>query len=164
MDRRLREIRRYALRHRQGLPNHLFSLPGPRLGEAVVTGPGGLTAPSRPGRRDRRPVEQRLCERDPTAKQLPGSGVSLVDAPVSGDVTGAVEGKLTVMAGSSTAVLDALGPLLDRFAARIFHVGPTGMGTIAKLVNNQIFLSVGIAVQEGFVLAATAGPDAGLML
>ena len=64
------------------------------------------------------------------------------------------------MAGGDGAEITALGPVFEAFAARVFHVGDSGKGTIAKLVNNQIFLSASVAVQEGFVLAAKAGLDA----
>jgi 3-hydroxyisobutyrate dehydrogenase-like beta-hydroxyacid dehydrogenase len=98
------------------------------------------------------------------AQALGRAGVALVDAPVSGGLAGAVKGRLAVMAGGEAAVVEALDPLFKTFAARVFHVGPAGQGTIAKLVNNQIFLSAAVAVQEGFVLAAKAGLNADQML
>jgi len=48
-------------------------------------------------------------------------------------------------------------PLFDAFAANVFYLGAPGRGTIAKLVNNLIFLSGALVVQEAFVLAAKAG-------
>jgi 3-hydroxyisobutyrate dehydrogenase-like beta-hydroxyacid dehydrogenase len=83
---------------------------------------------------------------------------------VSGGVAGAVRGKLAVMAGGDAAAIGALAPVFEAFAARVFRVGDSGKGTIAKLVNNQIFLSAAVAVQEGFVLAAKAGLDSDTLL
>jgi 3-hydroxyisobutyrate dehydrogenase-like beta-hydroxyacid dehydrogenase len=48
-------------------------------------------------------------------------------------------------------------PLFDAFASNVFYLGASGRGTIAKLVNNLIFLAGALVVQEGFVLAAKAG-------
>jgi 3-hydroxyisobutyrate dehydrogenase-like beta-hydroxyacid dehydrogenase len=48
-------------------------------------------------------------------------------------------------------------PLFDAFASNVFYLGDSGRGTIAKLVNNLIFLAGALVVQEGFVLAAKAG-------
>jgi 3-hydroxyisobutyrate dehydrogenase-like beta-hydroxyacid dehydrogenase len=98
------------------------------------------------------------------AAQLAQAGVAFIDAPVSGGVAAALKGRLAVMAGGDGAVIAALGPLLQAFAGRVFHVGASGMGTLAKLVNNQIFLSAAVAVQEGFVLAAKAGLPADVLL
>jgi 3-hydroxyisobutyrate dehydrogenase-like beta-hydroxyacid dehydrogenase len=83
---------------------------------------------------------------------------------VSGGLAGAVKGTLAVMAGGDAPVIETLAPLMAAFSARVFHAGPAGMGTIAKLVNNQIFLTAGTAVQEGFVLAAKAGLDSTVLL
>ena len=98
------------------------------------------------------------------ARRLETAGIGFVDAPVSGGVAAAVKGRLAVMAGGADDAVERLRPLLAAFAANVFHVGPAGAGTIAKLVNNQIFLAAAIAVQEGFVLAAKAGLDASRLL
>jgi 3-hydroxyisobutyrate dehydrogenase-like beta-hydroxyacid dehydrogenase len=85
-------------------------------------------------------------------------------APVCGGVAGAVKGTLAVMAGGDAAVIETLAPLMAAFSARVFHAGAAGMGTVAKLANNQIFLTAGTAVQEGFVMAAKAGLDSTVLL
>ena len=51
----------------------------------------------------------------------------------------------------------AVEPLLRCFAGQILHVGSCGSGTVAKLVNNQLFLAAAVLVQEAFVLGAAAG-------
>ena len=61
------------------------------------------------------------------------------------------------MASGDRAAYDAVRPLLDAFASNVFYLGASGRGTIAKLVNNLIFLAGALVVQEGFVLAAKAG-------
>jgi 3-hydroxyisobutyrate dehydrogenase-like beta-hydroxyacid dehydrogenase len=51
------------------------------------------------------------------------------------------------MVGGSGAALDRVRPILERFAAKIFHMGESGAGHIAKLLNNFL---------NGISLAATA--------
>ncbi len=141
-----------------------LSLPGPKEVEAVVGGSGGLLEAAKAGDVIVDLSTNAYATVVRLAEQLGRSGIAFVDAPVSGGVVAAVKGRLAVMAGGEAAVVEALDPLLKCFAARVFHVGPAGKGTIAKLVNNQIFLSAAIVVQEGFVLAAKAGLDAAAML
>lgn len=141
-----------------------LSLPGPPEVEEVVTGRRGIMEAARPG-----DVVVDLSTNSHAmvtslAARLAAVGVAFVDAPVSGGVAGAVKGTLAVMAGGDAAVIESLTPLMAAFSARVFHAGPAGMGTIAKLVNNQIFLTAGTAVQEGFVLAAKAGLDSTVLL
>jgi len=133
------------------------SLPGPPQVLAVVEGPNGLLAAQRPGlvhvdlSTSSFEAVQSLCALEAAA------GASLVDAPVSGGAHGAAQGTLAVMASGDRAAFDAVRPLFDAFATNVFYLGASGRGTIAKLVNNLIFLAGALVVQEGFVLAAKAG-------
>ena len=85
------------------------------------------------------------------------AGVTFVDAPVSGGVAKAITGALSVMVGATPEVHAAIEPLLSAFATSIFLVGPTGAGTVAKLVNNQLVLGAAVLVQEAYLLAAAHG-------
>lgn len=138
-----------------------MSLPGPREVEAVV---GGLMSGVQRGDVVIDLSTNAYATVVALAERLARAGVTFIDAPVSGGVAGAVRGKLAVMAGGDAAAIAALAPVFEAFAARVFHVGDNGKGTIAKLVNNQIFLSAAVAVQEGFVLAAKAGLDSDTLL
>ena len=51
------------------------------------------------------------------------------------------------MAGGSEAALDRVRPVLETFSARVFHMGESGAGHTAKLLNNFL---------NGISLAATA--------
>ncbi len=134
-----------------------LSLPAPPAVEAPVVGADGVLAAeplpafvvdlstSSPG------LVRQLHE------QCAARGVGFVDAPVSGGKVKADAGELSVMAGGDDADVAAVEPLLQAFAAQVFHVGPAGAGTVAKLVNNQLFLAAGVLVQEAYVLGAAAG-------
>ena len=138
-----------------------MSLPGPREVEAVVD---GLMSGAQRGDVVVDLSTNAYATVVALAERLAKAGVTFIDAPVSGGVAGAVRGKLAVMAGGDAAAIGALAPVFQAFAARVFHVGDSGKGTIAKLVNNQVFLSAAVAVQEGFVLAAKAGLDSDTLL
>ena len=142
----------------------LLSLPGPAEVEAVTVGPGGLLEAARAGDVIIDLSTNAYATVRALSEAAAKSGVHFVDAPVSGGVAGAVKGRLAVMVGGEAAVIARIEPVLAAFAARVFHAGPAGMGTMAKLVNNQIFLTASAAVQEGFVLAAKAGFDSAQLL
>ena len=86
-------------------------------------------------------------------------GAAALDAPVSGGVTGAREGALTIMAGGDAADLDRARPVLEVLGSRITHVGGPGAGQIAKAAN-QLVVALNIqAVAEALSLARAAGVD-----
>lgn len=87
-------------------------------------------------------------------------GLRFLDAPVSGGTMGVEAGTLAVLAsGPPDAIADAK-PFLDAYTGRLFELGDTpGTGTLAKLVNNAIFLCSGLVHQEAVVLATKAGMD-----
>ena len=133
------------------------SLPGPPEVSAVAEGADGMLAARRDGL-----VHVDLTTSSYDAVQTlraaeARAGATLIDAPVSGGVYGATQGTLAVMASGDRAAYERVRPLFDAFAANVFYLGASGRGTIAKLVNNLIFLSGALVVQESFVLAAKAG-------
>lgn len=65
-------------------------------------------------------------------------GVGLVDAPMSGGVAGAREGRLTVMAGGPPELLEHARPILATFAERILWAGELGSGDAVKAINNTL--------------------------
>jgi len=93
------------------------------------------------------------------AAALAERGIGHIDAPVSGGVTGAEAGTLSIMVGGDADVLarvaDVLAPL-----GRTTHVGPSGAGQLAKAVNQTIVSGAIAAVAEGIALARAGGADA----
>jgi 3-hydroxyisobutyrate dehydrogenase len=67
-----------------------------------------------------------------TAKQaatkLAAVGAHFLDAPVSGGVEGAKNGKLSVMVGGDAKVLERARPVLEAYALRVTHLGDVGAG------------------------------------
>jgi len=87
-------------------------------------------------------------------------GLSMLDAPVSGGVSGAQAGTLTFMVGGSQAAFVRGRPLLEAMGKTIVHAGASGNGQAAKICNNMILGVSMIAVSEAFVLADKLGLDA----
>lgn len=93
------------------------------------------------------------------ADLLAAVGCSFVDAPVSGGVEGARNGRLSVMAGGAPADIERARPLLEPFAARITHMGPVGAGQDTKAVNQVLVAGIAEAVCEGLALGKALGLD-----
>lgn len=92
-------------------------------------------------------------------ERLATHGVTFIDAPVSGGVSGAENGALTVMVGGDAQVLDRVRPVLATFGQKIVHCGGVGAGDAVKAVNNA-FLAVHIlATAEGLATLVKAGVD-----
>jgi 3-hydroxyisobutyrate dehydrogenase-like beta-hydroxyacid dehydrogenase len=88
------------------------------------------------------------------------TGCSWIDAPVSGGPPASGSGTLTVMAGGDVADIERARPLFDDIAGRFTHMGPSGAGMVAKMLN-QLIVGCGYAVMaEAIVLAESAGIDA----
>jgi 3-hydroxyisobutyrate dehydrogenase len=93
------------------------------------------------------------------AARLGDVGVSFIDAPVSGGVSGAERGVLTVMCGGDAAIFERTRPVLESFGEKIVHCGPVGAGHAVKAVNNTL-LAVNIwSAGEGLAALAHAGVD-----
>lgn len=93
------------------------------------------------------------------AGELEPRGWGFLDAPVSGGPAGAAAGSLTMMIGGSEGDVALARPVIEAMAARILHVGPSGAGNVAKLVNNLLVAAHLITTSEGLRLAAAAGLD-----
>ena len=65
------------------------------------------------------------------------SGVSFLDAPVSGGQIGAENGALTVMVGAEETAFEAAKPLITCYAKSIRRMGGVGTGQLTKMVNRS---------------------------
>jgi 3-hydroxyisobutyrate dehydrogenase-like beta-hydroxyacid dehydrogenase len=97
------------------------------------------------------------------AREVYKAGCGYVDAPVSGGQIGAIEGKLTIMAGGTGGAFERARPLLEVLGAHVTHVGAVGAGQVAKAANQIIVgLTIG-AVAEAVALTQACGVDAAKM-
>jgi len=84
-------------------------------------------------------------------------GIQALDAPVSGGVTGAVNGTLTFMVGGTQSTFSSVTTLFDVMGQKAVHCGPSGNGQAAKICNNMIMAATMIATCEAFVLGDKLG-------
>lgn len=94
------------------------------------------------------------------AERVVASGRQFIDAPVSGGVTGAKAGTLTIMAAAPQATFDAARPMLEAMGSNLYQLGQKpGQGAAMKIVN-QLLAGVHLAVGgEAIAFAERAGID-----
>ena len=128
--------------------------------EQVLLAPDGITAAARPGLivGIASTVAPRTMQR--LAARLAGSGIVLLDMPITRGEPAAEAGDLLVMVGGDAQAFEACRPALASFAGAIFHLGELGAGQVGKMVNNMILWSCISANFEGFRLAEGLGVDA----
>jgi 3-hydroxyisobutyrate dehydrogenase len=136
-----------------------LSLPDSGVVEAVVFGEGGLLASTRSGQVV---VDLSTAAPSSTVKihaALGAQGVEFVDAGISGGAAAAEKGTLAIMAGGSEAALEIAAPLLATFSAHVYHMGESGSGHVAKLLNNFLNAISLAATAEVMVAAKQADLD-----
>jgi len=93
------------------------------------------------------------------ALRLSEVGVHFLDAPVSGGVEGARNGKLSVMVGGDAEVLERARPVLEAYALRISHLGANGAGQATKAINQVLVAGIAQGVCAGLALGEALGLD-----
>src|SRR5438876_4976293 len=84
-------------------------------------------------------------------------GYAMLDAPVSGGVTGADAATLTFMCGGDKATFQKALPLLQGMGKNIVHCGGPGFGQVTKICNNMVAGIAALAVAEAFVMGEKLG-------
>ncbi|MCP4892015.1 MAG: NAD(P)-dependent oxidoreductase [Planctomycetaceae bacterium] len=138
----------------------VFTIVGfPHDVEQVILGEEGVLAGCRSGMTvvDMTTSRPSLAER--IAKEAAASGVSAIDAPVSGGDTGARNAALSIMVGGDADAVARIDPLLQLLGKTIVHQGPAGCGQHTKMVNQTLIASGMIAVCEGLLYATKVGLD-----
>jgi 3-hydroxyisobutyrate dehydrogenase-like beta-hydroxyacid dehydrogenase len=141
----------------------LFSLPVPAAVRAVIAGADGVMH----GSKVKIVVDLSTTGRDTIvemAQALQTRGITLVDAPVSGGVTGAAKGTLAVMVAGPAAACATVRPLLD-VIGKVFIVGDTaGQGQAMKVLNNLLSATAMAATTEVMIVGVKAGLDPRTMI
>lgn len=91
------------------------------------------------------------------AHEFGKAGVAFLDAPVSGGPDRARSGDLTLMVGGTETDLTAVKILVEDMASEVFHLGPAGSGSAAKLANQLIMFSTLAGTHEALRLGAAYG-------
>jgi len=132
--------------------------------QALLDGPDGLLAGMKKGSTlvdctSGDPATSRAI-----AAALAPREIGFLDAPVSGGVSGAEKGTLTVMVGGDAAVLERVRTVIESFSQKIVHCGGIGAGDTVKAVN-QAFLAIHLlAAAEGLATLVKEGVSPTLAL
>ena len=92
------------------------------------------------------------------------SGVSVIDAPVSGGRKGAQDGTLTIIVGGDAKVVENQGDVLKAMGKNIYHVGEVGHGQALKMINQLLVAANIVSVAEALILARKLELDLSLLL
>src|SRR2546427_402113 len=96
------------------------------------------------------------------AAKVRARGGRPIDAPVTGAVDGAIQGRLTLYAGGDAQDLEVVRPLLESMG-RVLYMGPSGAGSVTKLITNQLWFIHAAAIGEALVLGKASGVDLKLL-
>jgi 3-hydroxyisobutyrate dehydrogenase-like beta-hydroxyacid dehydrogenase len=141
----------------------LASLPNPDVVKAVALGPQGIIE----GTRARIVID--LSTTGPGAAKIVANGlkpknITLVDAPVSGGVRGAVGGSLAVMVSCPKPTFEVVQPILKNFG-KLFYTGEKpGLAQTAKLANNLMAAAALVITSEAVAMGVKGGLDAGVLI
>ncbi len=136
-----------------------LNLPDGNAVTEVLFGPAGLATQDIRGKLviDTSSIDPLLtCE---LSARLAGQGARLVDAPVSGGARAAEEARLVAFVGGADQDAAAAHPWIGYFADRQTHLGPSGSGQWAKLVNQAIVCGTIALWSDAMSLARAGGLD-----
>ncbi len=145
-----------ALTDLAGASHVVTMLPDSRATNLVIEGDGnapGLAEILAPGA-----VILDMGSSDPAetlrlAETLSARGIALIDAPVSGTVTRAKAGTLTIMAGCDEERLERLRPILGRMGSELIATGTAGAAHAMKALNNYVYAAGLLAASEALCIA-----------
>ncbi|KAM0787121.1 hypothetical protein ACM66B_006375 [Microbotryomycetes sp. NB124-2] len=95
------------------------------------------------------------------ASEMAAIGATMLDAPVSGGVTGAQAGTLSFMVGGSDDAFRRAEKYFQMMGKRAIHCGGSGNGLVAKICNNLLLGIEMAGTAEAMLLGQTLGlsPD-----
>jgi 2-hydroxy-3-oxopropionate reductase len=127
--------------------------------EAVALGVDGIYAKAKPGiihidmSSIRPDVAMRLAEEGRKHE------IRVVDAPVSGGETGAIEASLSIMVGADPADFRQVKPILEAMGKTVVRVGTPGSGQTVKAANQLIVGGTIELVAEAIAFLEAYGVD-----
>ena len=139
------------------------ALPRPQDVEAVALGDSGILSGAARGMAffDLSTTDPDTIHRIAAAAKP--KGIHVLDAPVSGGVSGAEHATLCIMVGGDQSVYTRYQPLLELIGEKVIYCGEQGMGAVCKIVNNLINLGNYVLVSEALTLGLKAGAQTEIM-
>ena len=131
----------------------------------VILGPEGLVAHMPKGGAVILSATVKPSEAREIGTAMEGTGIYLIDTPVSGGFPGAQAGTLTMMAAAPASVLDTFAPVMQAVSAHIHRVGTRpGDGQTVKACLQSLIGAQFSATFEAAALAAKAGVPGQVLL
>ena len=133
--------------------------------EAILGWQGGIASALKPGA-----VVLDMSSSDPVGTRALGAdlapaGIRVIDAPVSGGITRAEAGTLSLMVGGQDEDAFArVRPVLEVLGQRIFRTGPLGSGHAMKALNNFLGAAAYTTAAEALAVGKEFGLDPRVML
>ncbi len=94
-----------------------------------------------------------------------GTGIAMLDAPISGHISKAVDGTLTVIASGPRDAFDTCKPAFEAMGENIFYLGDIpGGGQMMKLANNYLNNVQAVGTSEALTMGIKFGLDPAAML
>jgi 3-hydroxyisobutyrate dehydrogenase-like beta-hydroxyacid dehydrogenase len=126
---------------------------------AVADGPNGVVAGLAPGSVyvDMSTVSPQASSE--IAERVRARGAEMLDAPVSGSVSEAEEGTLTIMVGGPEETFARVEPILRELGTNVIRIGKNGDGLTMKLALNISLAQQMLAFSESVLLAERGGID-----
>ena len=126
--------------------------------KSVILGDEGLVASMAPGSFILLTATILTSEAEDIAAGLEGTGIELIDTPVSGGFPGAQSGALTMMAAGSDQAMQSCKPVMEAVSKTIHRVGDKpGMGQTVKACLQSLIGGFFTSIFEASALAAKAG-------
>lgn len=142
----------------------ILSLPKAEHVESVIAGKDGILAHAQA---DTLVMDTSTSKPEVTqalAIQMQQQGHTLLDTPVSGGPAGARAGTMVMLVGGDEGALARATPVLEVLSSKWVHLGASGSGHGAKLINNLLCAAHLITTAEAVVLGKKAGLDANKLL
>ncbi|GAA0343451.1 2-hydroxy-3-oxopropionate reductase [Oceanobacillus oncorhynchi subsp. oncorhynchi] len=141
----------------------LLMLPNSPHVKEAVTGEGGLieSLPAGALLIDMSSISSTVTKE--INQKLEEKNIDMLDAPVSGGQSGAMNGILTFMVGGKKENYDKALELLQIMGEKVIHCGEVGSGQTVKIVNQLMSAVNLVSMSEGFTLGVKGGVDPEIM-
>jgi 3-hydroxyisobutyrate dehydrogenase len=133
------------------------SLPVPADVEAVAIGPNGLIEGMEPDTAFFDMSTNSVSVVRKLNAIFAEKNIYMLDSPVSGGPSGAASGKMAIWVGGDEQQFNRYQAVLGAMGDQAAYIGPSGAGTIAKLVHNCTSAVMNVALAEVFTMGIKAG-------
>jgi 3-hydroxyisobutyrate dehydrogenase-like beta-hydroxyacid dehydrogenase len=133
------------------------SLPVPADVEAVAIGPNGLIEGMKPDTAFFDMSTNSVSVVRKLNAAFAEKNLYMLDSPVSGGPGGAASGKMAIWVGGDQQQFNRYAAVLGAMGDQAAYIGPSGAGTIAKLVHNCTSAVMNVALAEVFTMGIKAG-------